>query len=267
MKIGRFSRNGRLFDGQILADRVRELGTQREFSMNELISYPPVAPSKIIAAGLNYRQHQEQGHALPATPLIFLKPPSSLLANGEDIPYPPQSQEVYFEGELGVVIGVRARHIKAQQAKDHILGYCCANDVTAWDILQREKNFGVAKSFDGFTPVGPWVETEIDPSALRIETRLNGQLRQSANTSDMVFPVSELIAYISQVMTLEPGDLVLTGTPVGMGPIAVGDQVEVTIDGIGSLCNGVLWPKDIRHPPASTYDSASDGAPKVGAAR
>ena len=185
---------------------------------------------------------------MSVSPLLFLKPPSSIIGNGVDIPYPTLSQEVYFEGELAVVIGHRARNIKPHQAEGYILGYCCANDVTAWDILQRENNFGVAKSFDGFTPVGPWVETEVDPSALRIETRLNGQLRQNSNTSDMVFPVTELIAYISQVMTLEPGDLVLTGTPVGMGPIAEGDQVEVTIEGIGSLCNGVCRQEEIDLP-------------------
>lgn len=265
MKLGRFSSNGRIFYGQILTDMVRDLSTQREFSIGELIPWPPVAPSKIIAAGLNYHQHQEQGHTLPSSPLIFLKPPSSLIGNGADIPYPALSQDVYFEGELGVVIGQRTRHIKPQQAKDHILGYCCANDVTAWDILQRENNYGVAKSFDGFTPVGPWVETEIDPSNLRIETRLNGQLRQSANTSDMVFSVTELIAYISQVMTLELGDLVLTGTPVGMGPIVVGDHVEVTIEGIGSLCNGVARFDDMCNSTSTIQHTATRVALKAGA--
>ncbi len=266
MKIGRFSINGRLFEGQILPGRVKELGVQREFALNELVTHLPVSPSKIVAAGLNYRQHQEQGHVLPSSPLIFLKPPSSLLANGADIPYPPQSQEVYFEAELGVVIGQRTRQIKAQQAPDYIRGYCCANDVTAWDILQREKNFGVAKSFDGFTPIGPWVETEVDPSALKIESRLNSQLRQSSNTADMVFPVAELIAFISQVMTLEPGDLVLTGTPVGMGPITVGDQVEVTIEGIGSLNNGVCKSQERSDITTAARPPAPKAGQKAGAA-
>ncbi|MBW2476097.1 MAG: fumarylacetoacetate hydrolase family protein [Deltaproteobacteria bacterium] len=242
MRIGRFSFKGRPFEGQILGDRVRELGTERVFCLEELIVLAPVTPSKIVAAGLNYRQHEEHGHILPASPLIFLKPPSSLTIHGAGIPYPAQSREVYFEGELAVVIRRRASSIMASQANDYILGYCCSNDVTAWDILMRENNFGVAKSFDGFTPVGPWVETDIDPSALCIETRLNGELRQNALTSDLVFPVPELIAFISRVMTLEPGDLILTGTPPGMGPMSVGDQVEVTVEGIGSLCNGVCRP-------------------------
>jgi 2-keto-4-pentenoate hydratase/2-oxohepta-3-ene-1,7-dioic acid hydratase in catechol pathway len=202
---------------------------------------PPCEPSKIVCVGLNYKAHaEEQGKELPAEPLIFLKAPSALLAPGGNVVLPAQSRQVEFEGELAVVIGRRASHVTVADALGHVLGYTCADDVSARDIQKREKVYTRAKGFDTFCPVGPWLETGIaDPQALTIELRVNGTQRQHSSTSDQIFGVAEVIAFISEIMTLEPGDLISTGTPSGVGPLAAGDRVEIEIPGIGTLRHGV----------------------------
>lgn len=203
---------------------------------------PPCQPTKIVAIGVNYKVHARHGYALPREPLLFLKPPSAVVGSDEDIVSPAMAGRVDFEGELGVVLGRTARRIRPEEASAFILGYTCANDVTARDIQEREGQFGRAKSFDTFAPVGPWIETELDPSDLVLETFLNGERKQCASTSDMAFAVGEIIAFLSQVMTLNPGDLIMTGTPDGMGPMSVGDTVEVRIERIGALRNRLVSP-------------------------
>lgn len=202
---------------------------------------PPAMPTKIVCVGINYKTHaREMGHDLPSEPLIFLKPPTSMNAPGGEIHLPPGAGRVDFEGELAVVMGRRAHRIGPEDAPSHILGYTCANDVTARDIQRRDGQWTRAKGFDGFCPLGPWVETDVDPSDLGIETFVNGKLRQSARTSDMIFDVPALVSFISHVMTLLPGDIILTGTPSGIGELHAGDTVEVRIEGIGSLSSRVV---------------------------
>lgn len=200
----------------------------------------PAPPSKIVCIGRNYRAHaQELGNEVPKEPLLFLKPPSSLLEPGGTLYLPPESERVEHEAELGVVIGRRGRRIPRERALEHVFGYSVACDVTARDLQKKDGQWTRAKGFDGFCPVGPEVVSGLDPSGLSIRLRVNGDLRQDGNTRDMVFDVASLIAHVSSVMTLEPGDLILTGTPEGVGPLAAGDRVEVEIEGIGLLRFGV----------------------------
>lgn len=200
----------------------------------------PTVPSKIVCVGRNYVDHaKELGNEVPKVPLIFLKAPSSVIADGEAVVLPPQSTQVEHEGELVAVIGKRGRNITAESAKDYILGYTIGNDVTARDLQKTDGQWTRAKSFDTFCPFGPWIDTDFDPSDALITCRVNGQMRQLSSTRDMVFNIGVLIAYISSVMTLEPGDLVFTGTPAGVGALKAGDVVEVEIDGLGVLKNPV----------------------------
>lgn len=201
----------------------------------------PCQPTKILAVGLNYRTHAaEAGMDVPPEPLVFSKPPSSVIGPLEPIVYPTLSRQVDYEGELAVVIGRRVRNVAPEKAYDFILGYTCGNDVTARDLQRRDDQWTRAKGFDTFCPLGPHIVTGLDPAHLAIRTRVNGEVHQSTSTADMVFSVAELIAYISQVMTLEPGDVILTGTPAGVGPLQPGDVVEVEIEGIGTLRNPVV---------------------------
>jgi 2-keto-4-pentenoate hydratase/2-oxohepta-3-ene-1,7-dioic acid hydratase in catechol pathway len=200
----------------------------------------PVIPSKIICVGRNYIEHaKERGNDVPKIPLIFLKPPSSILGPGEAIILPPQSKQVEHEAELVVVIGKRGRNITSERAADYILGYTVGNDVTARDLQRTDEQWTRAKGFDTFCPFGPWIDTEFDMSDAVITSRVNDQPRQMASTRDVVFGVPTLIAYISSVMTLEPGDLIFTGTPAGVGPLKAGDEVVVEIEGLGVLRNPV----------------------------
>lgn len=202
--------------------------------------HAPVQPGKIVAVGRNYVEHaKERGVDVPEIPLIFLKPPSSVIGPGESIVLPPQSRQVDHEGELAVVIGKAGRWIPADRALDHVLGYTAANDVTARDLQQRDGQWTRAKGFDTFCPLGPWIETELNPADVLVRCRVNGEMRQMGSTRDLVFPVQELIAFISSVMTLMPGDVILTGTPAGISPLKSGDEVEVDIEGIGQLTNPV----------------------------
>ena len=201
---------------------------------------PPAEPSKIVCIGRNYAAHAaEHGAEVPELPLIFLKPPSALIAHGQTIFLPPQSRQVEHEAELAVVIGESARRVTPESASRHILGYTIANDVTARDLQHSDGQWTRGKGFDTFCPLGPWIETDLDPAALMVSCTVNGQLRQMASTRDLVFRIPNLIAFISAVMTLEPGDLILTGTPSGVGPLLDGDQVEVEIEKIGKLSNPI----------------------------
>jgi len=202
---------------------------------------PPAMPTKIVCVGVNYRAHaREMGHELPAEPIIFLKPPTAMNAPGGEIHLPEGVGRVDYEGELAAVIGRRAHRVSPADALSHVLGFTCANDVTARDLQKRDGQWTRAKGFDGFCPLGPWVETDIDPSDLLLETYLNGECVQSTRTSDMIFDVPTLVSFISHVMTLLPGDIILTGTPSGIGELHPGDAVEVRIEGIGGLHSRVV---------------------------
>ena len=200
----------------------------------------PVSPSKIVGIGRNYRAHaRELGHEIPSEPLLFLKPPSAVIAHDEPIRLPGASQRVDYEGEVGVVIGRRARAVPESAALTFVLGYTCVNDVTARDLQKRDVQFTRAKGFDTFCPVGPCLALGVDPEALEIGTRLNGLRVQTGRTVDMIFGIARLISALSAVMTLEPGDLIATGTPEWVGPLRAGDTVEVVVSGVGILRNGV----------------------------
>lgn len=200
-------------------------------------------PSKIIGIGVNYRLHAlEMGKPLPKEPLIFFKPPSAVIGDGEAIVRPRGYQKVEFEGELGVVIATRTYRVSRSEALGVVAGYTCVNDVTVRDLQHSDGQWARAKGFDTFCPIGPRVVPGLDPTDLRIVTRLNGQVRQDARTSDLIFDVATLVAFCSQYMTLEAGDVISTGTPAGVGNIEPGDVVEVDIEGIGVLRNPVVAP-------------------------
>jgi len=201
----------------------------------------PCEPTKIVALALNYGSHaEEMGRPLAEEPIIFLKPPSALLAQGARIVLPHLAQRVDYEGELAVVIGRRAKRVRPAEAGDYILGLTCANDVTARDLQKMDAQWTRGKGFDTFCPLGPHLALDLEPGDLLLRTWLNGELRQEARTREMIFDVGEILAYISAVMTLEPGDVILTGTPEGVGQLKPGDVVEVEIEGIGALRNSVV---------------------------
>lgn len=211
-----------------------------EIPLQEVRLLAPSMPSKIVCVGRNYVEHaKELGNEVPKLPLIFFKPPSSIIPSGGTILLPPQSTQVEHEAELVAVIGKRGRNVTAESARDYILGYTIGNDVTARDLQKSDGQWTRAKSFDTFCPFGPWIDTDFVPSDALVTCRVNGQMRQLASTRDMVFSVGVLIAYISSVMTLEPGDLIFTGTPAGVSQLQAGDTVEVEIDGLGLLRNSV----------------------------
>ena len=200
----------------------------------------PVTPSKIVCVGRNYREHaKELGNEVPTEPLLFFKPPSSLLASNASVQMPPESERVDFEGELAIVIGKRASKLAADADwRSYVRGYTIANDVTARDLQKKDGQWTRAKGFDTFCPVGPVVSNEIDPEkGLTLETRVNGELKQRGSTLDFIFSTSKLLSYITAAITLEAGDLLLTGTPSGVGPLNPGDRVEVSVEGLGVLSN------------------------------
>lgn len=201
----------------------------------------PAIPTKIVCAGINYRAHaEEMGHDLPEEPVIFLKPPTAVIGQGAEIRIPKGFDSVDYEAELAIVVGRRTHNITPDEAPAHILGYTCGNDVTNRVLQKRDGQWTRAKGFDTFCPLGPWVETDVDPTDLLVESYVNGERRQSARTSDMIFSPYELLSFVSNVMTLLPGDIVLTGTPSGVGPVYAGDVVEVRVEGVGSLVNHVV---------------------------
>jgi len=203
----------------------------------------PVQPSKIICVGLNYALHVKESQSatqIPEQPVLFMKPPTAVIGPDDDIVYPPSSARVDYEAELAVVIGKTARHVAESDAEKYIFGYTCLNDVTARDLQKKDGQWTRGKGFDTFCPIGPWVETELDYRNTVVESYLNGQRKQSGNTADMLFPVPFLVSYISQVMTLLPGDVISTGTPEGISPMQPGDTIEIRVSGIGSLINRVV---------------------------
>ena len=212
----------------------------RSFFLEDVTLLPPCEPSKIIAVGVNYRAHaKEMGHAEPAEPVLFFKPPSALIGSGAAVHYPDGVTRLDYEAELAVVIKKKAKSVTPAHARDVILGYTCMNDVTARDLQKKDLQWARAKGFDTFAPMGPWVVTDLDPANLKIEAILNSTTKQSGTTADMIFPVDRLIAFISSVMTLWPGDVITTGTPPGIGPMQRGDTIEVVIEGIGRLVNRI----------------------------
>ncbi len=251
MKIGRFKFGERTIFGIIRGKEVQVIKEDRVSALMESITptdevvpfkelkfLSPTRPTKIVAVGLNYKAHaEEMGKPLPEEPLLFLKPSTSVIANKMRIVLPKMSKRVDYEGELAVVIGRKCKKVSPEEARECILGYSCFNDVTARDLQQKDIQYTRAKSFDTFAPYGPWIATDIDPIGLKITTRVNGQLRQEGNTEDMIFSPFELVSFISQIMTLLPGDVISTGTPPGVGPLKHQDKVEVEIEGIGKLIN------------------------------
>lgn len=200
----------------------------------------PCQPSKIVCIGRNYAAHAAEHQVqAPSEPLIFLKPPSALVAAGAAIELTPLSAQVEHEAELVVVIGRRCRHVPAAQALEVVLGYTCGNDVTARDLQRKDGQWARAKGFDTFCPLGPWIETDLDPTQVEVTCLVNGVVRQRGSTADMIFPVAQLVAYVTQAMTLEAGDVIMTGTPAGVGPLHAGDEVVVRVSGIGELRNWV----------------------------
>jgi 2-keto-4-pentenoate hydratase/2-oxohepta-3-ene-1,7-dioic acid hydratase in catechol pathway len=214
---------------------------KEKIPISEVVLLSPVTPSKIVAVGANYRDHVlERGRPIPKEPLLFLKPPSAVIGTGDAIVFPQMAGRIDYEGELALIIGEQARRLQSpEEAAQHILGYTCFNDVTARDLQDRDTQFTRAKSFDTFAAVGPCIATDVDPSGLHLKTFLNGKLRQSGNTRNLIFTVPFLVHFISQIMTLYPGDVITTGTPGGIGPMEPGDQVDVQIEGIGTLSNSV----------------------------
>ncbi|MGD2246277.1 MAG: fumarylacetoacetate hydrolase family protein [Candidatus Aminicenantes bacterium] len=251
MKIYRFKYRGKISQGILKEDNLHPVEgsifrkfrvSQKKISIGEVILLPPVAPSKIIAVGANYKSHvKEMGRPLPEEPLIFLKPPSSVVGPNDIIVYPKMSKRVDYEGELALVIKKKTRLLKEEDdVEDCILGYTCFNDVTARDLQLKDGQFTRAKSFDTFASVGPCVATDVQPDSLRLKTFLNGKLKQSSSIKNLIFPVPFLVKFISRIMTLEPGDIITTGTPAGVGPMSPGDRVDVQIEGIGTLSNTVM---------------------------
>jgi 2-keto-4-pentenoate hydratase/2-oxohepta-3-ene-1,7-dioic acid hydratase in catechol pathway len=214
--------------------------TETKHALCDLKILSPCVPTKIVAIGLNYRSHAEElGMALPEDPMVFMKPPTAVIGPDEEIIYPGMSSQVDYEGELAVVIGKKCRFVTEEDSEKYIAGYTCFNDVTARDLQKKDVQFTRAKGFDTFAPMGPFIETDINPCNVKIETFLNGKKKQSGNTSDLIFPVRTIVSFLSKIMTLCPGDIIATGTPGGIGPMKRGDVVEVRIEGIGNLQNKV----------------------------
>jgi 2-keto-4-pentenoate hydratase/2-oxohepta-3-ene-1,7-dioic acid hydratase in catechol pathway len=256
MRIVRFAMMGRTGYGILAGEQISVLWNTPydgglKNTAGEIVSLPavkllaPCEPTKIVALGLNYRDHAEEfNFPIPDEPLLFLKPSTAVIGPDDDIVYPAMSQRVDYEAELAVVIGRTCRHVREEEARDYILGYTCINDVTARDLQKKDGQWTRAKGFDTFAPLGPWIETEIpDPEDLTVEAYLNGERRQRSNTSNLIFGVAAQISFISQIMTLMPGDVIATGTPSGIGPMRPGDTVEIRVEGIGTLKNCLVAEK------------------------
>jgi 2-keto-4-pentenoate hydratase/2-oxohepta-3-ene-1,7-dioic acid hydratase in catechol pathway len=227
----------RVLQGTFFEDPVP---TGEEVPFDDVRLLAPVLPSKVVCVGRNYTAHAaEFDLEVPEEPLLYLKPSTAVIGPHDPIHLLPMSNRVDYEGELAVVIGRLARNVRAEEAFRVILGYTCGNDVTLRDLQHANDQWARAKGFDGSCPLGPWIETDLDPTDVRVETRLNGEVRQAGQSSDMVFGVATLIEYVTEFMTLLPGDVILTGTPEGVGRLAAGDVVEVEVDGVGTLSNPV----------------------------
>jgi 2-keto-4-pentenoate hydratase/2-oxohepta-3-ene-1,7-dioic acid hydratase in catechol pathway len=249
VRLVRFRQGPRIATGALEGDYIHPLRgtffedpvpTGEEVPLEAVRLLAPVIPSKVVAVGKNYAAHaEEMGGEVPEEPIIFLKPSTSVIGPGDPIPYPEESAQVEHEAELAVVVGRLARRVRPEEAGKFILGYTCANDVTARDLQLKDGQWTRGKGFDGFCPLGPWVETELNPLDLAVECRVNGDTRQAARTSQLAFGPAELLEFVTAVMTLLPGDVLLTGTPAGVSPLQVGDRVEVEVEGIGILANEV----------------------------
>lgn len=243
--IGRFRSGDNIFYGEIENGRVYPNGSTSAgtFELSELRVLPPSFPTKIVCVGLNYKDHAEElSMEVPEAPVLFLKPPSAVIGHGDKIIYPPSSSRVDYEAELAVVIGKRCKSISAEKADDVIAGYTCFNDVTARDLQQKDGQWTRAKSFDTFAALGPYIVSteEIDVTDAKIACRVNGETRQASSTSNLIFDIPYLIEFITEIMTLEVGDVIATGTPPGIGELHKGDTVEIEIQGIGTLRNEVV---------------------------
>jgi len=231
----------------VLNEETNEISviSQKEFGdlkipFQDIKLLPVSIPTKIIAIGLNYKDHaEEMDMEIPEEPILFMKPNTAIVAHEENIILPSMSKRVDYEGELAIVIGKHCKNISEEEAPDYVLGFTCFNDVTARDLQKKDGQYTRSKSFDTFAPVGPWVENEIDPNNLSIETKVNDRIVQKSNTSNLAFKPYFLVSFISKIMTLLPGDIIATGTPAGVGPLSKGDKVEITIEGIGTLKNFV----------------------------
>ena len=249
MKFVRFKIKSGIRYGQVCENHVLEIEgdifskyqvTETKHALCALKILSPCVPTKIVAIGLNYRSHAEElGMALPEDPMVFMKPPTAVIGPDEEIIYPEMSSQVDYEGELAVVIGKKCRFVTEEDSEKYIAGYTCFNDVTARDLQKKDVQFTRAKGFDSFAPMGPFIETDINPCNVKIETFLNGEKKQSGNTNDLIFPVRTIVSFLSKIMTLCPGDIIATGTPGGIGPMKRGDVVEVRIEGVGTLQNKV----------------------------
>ncbi len=242
--IGRFKYDNEIFEGEVRGSNVvvnRGLYSDT-YLLSDILLLPPTQPSKIICVGLNYRDHAEElNMQIPDEPVLFLKPPSAVVGNLGKIIYPDTTSHIDYEGELAVIISKRCRNIRAADAGSVIMGYTCFNDVTARDLQKKDIQWTRAKCFDTFAPVGPYIaDPGLDVSNLAIKTRVNGELRQNSTTANLIFDVPQLIEFISGIMTLEPGDIISTGTPPGVGELSVGDEVEIEIEDIGILKNTVV---------------------------
>ncbi|PRR74771.1 fumarylacetoacetate hydrolase family protein [Neomoorella humiferrea] len=249
-KFIRFTTGKEIFYGRIDGETIialegdifgeyRESG--RRFNLNEVSFLAPCRPSKAVCVGLNYRDHiQEMGDKVPDEPVIFIKPSTSVIGPNDNIIYWPMVKRLDYEAELAVVIGSRCHNVKEEEAWEYIFGYTVGNDVTARDLQQKDGQWTRAKSFDTFLPLGPHIVRGIDASDLRVQSFLNGELRQDGRTSQLIFPIPFLVSFISRVMTLLPGDVILTGTPEGVGPMQIGDTIEIRIEGVGSLVNRIV---------------------------
>ena len=250
MKIVRYQDGSLVKYGVIEKETIREMEgdpfshfhlTSKAKKVGEAKLLSPCLPSKIVALGLNYRDHAEEVKLpIPDKPLLFMKPSTSVIGPGEAILYPKMSKRVDYEAELAVVIGKVAKNVSEEKAADYILGYTCLNDVTARDLQPKDGQWTLSKSFDTFSPIGPWIVTDMDPYQLEISSYLNGERRQHSNTKNLIFGPRQLVSFISWAMTLLPGDVIATGTPSGIGPMAIGDQIDVVIEGIGTLSNHVV---------------------------
>lgn len=241
MKRVRFEHKGSVLSGILKGEEISVDASSDVIALSEVRLLAPVKPSKIVCVGLNYIDHAEElGMTVPESPIIFMKPPTAVIGPGDDILFPHKAGQVDYEAELAVVIGRVTRNVSREAAMDHIAGYTCFNDVTARDLQKKDIQWTRAKSFDTFAPIGPWVETDLDPSDLRIGAYLNGKKMQDSRTSGFIFDVPGLIEFISGIMTLLPGDVVTTGTPSGVGSMVPGDEIAVEIEGIGRLVNTVV---------------------------
>jgi 2-keto-4-pentenoate hydratase/2-oxohepta-3-ene-1,7-dioic acid hydratase in catechol pathway len=247
MKIGRvLTKNGKIVfcaqkdDGRICEFDPEKKAVGTEIDIERLLA--PVMPTKIVAVGLNYRDHAKEFNLkIPEEPLLFLKPQTSVIGPNEDIVYPKGVAQLDYEAELGIVISKKCRSVSPEKVSDYILGYTCFNDVTARDLQAKDGQWTRAKSFDTFAPIGPWIVTDIEnPGSLKITSSLNGQIKQSSNTSNMIFDVFTIVSFVSQIMTLEAHDVIATGTPPGVGPMQPGDTITISIEKIGELTNKVV---------------------------